>query len=113
MDGKKFYIAVILWQGCIDNMKLCSTMEQAKAWFKEATGADYDGFVENSEKYEHKDWVGSEIFELKEGMVTLGLALGRGTGGKRPEEEESDPRERYDFDMNAIVERENEATKGL
>ena len=80
MKSKTYYVAVVLWQGCVDSVKLCTTKAEAKAFFKSKTEVDYDEVAEHvgDSKYDHENWVGSDIFALKPGDGKGGNAPGRG-----------------------------------
>ncbi|MDG6989519.1 MAG: hypothetical protein JRN21_09430 [Nitrososphaerota archaeon] len=80
MKSKTYYVAVILWQGCIDSVKLCSTKAEAHAFFKTKTGINYAEATAHTGdgRYNYENWIGSDIFTLKAGNHQSGNAPGRG-----------------------------------
>nr|WP_276978656.1 hypothetical protein [Ferrimicrobium acidiphilum] len=79
MEKETYHVVVIVWQGCIDSVKLCATLKEAKEFFKTKVGIDYDEAHAHigDDLYEHAEWIGSDIFPISPGQVSSGNAPGR------------------------------------
>ncbi|MDG6918502.1 MAG: hypothetical protein JRN62_03595 [Nitrososphaerota archaeon] len=77
--AEKSHVVVIVWQGCIDSVKLCTVLEDAKAFFKSKVGIDYDEASAHmgDSLYEQAEWLGSDIFTLEPDQAASGNAPGR------------------------------------
>jgi len=67
----KVYVFVGLFQGIVEEVKVTTSLEEAKKYFYEFTGIQYDSYSTNKDLLLESDEEGSEIYECNLSLQVL------------------------------------------